>query len=267
MASGDPGEQTLTIRAADRVPIHTRLTHLDDPTAVLVLCHGLTTDCDEHGAFTALRKAALRAGLAAVRFDFRGHGTSGGSNEGLRLAGLRADVEAVLGLVDEHFGPDVPTIPVGISFAGAAAVHAAQARAPCAGIALWYAVVDYEWNYGVDSTVPFTRKMRAVAKEGIPRWAEFPILTTTRHFPKEMVAEFKTDSTVETLSRLEMPVLSYHGGRDALVDPEPVRRLAASRGNIDLRILPGAGHGFFLWRPWVIRQTVRWSADAAKQRS
>ncbi len=264
MAGGDPGEEIRTLTSGDGVSIHARLTPLPEPSAVLVLCHGLTTDNNEHGAFTALRTAALRAGLGVVRFDFRAHGRSGGTNEMLRLAGLRADVEAVLRLVDERFGPKAPTIPVGLSFGGAAAVHAARARTPCAGLVLWYAVVDYEWNYGVDSAVPFTRQVRAAGREGLPPWAAFPVLTTNFHFPSGLVTEFKTDSTPETLSELQIPVLYYHGRRDPFVDCEPVRRLARSHRNIELRLVPGAGHGFLAWRPWIVRQTARWAARVSQ---
>jgi pimeloyl-ACP methyl ester carboxylesterase len=201
--------------------------------------------------------------MAVARFDFRGHGASGGSNEMLRLAGARADVEAVLRLVDEQFGPAVPIIPVGLSFGGAAAVHAAATRQPCAGLVLWYAVVDYEWNYGPDSPVPFTHQMRAAVTDDDPPWSAMPVLGTDWYVPAAVVDEAATDTTFATLCGLSIPVLAYHGSRDPFVDPEPLRRCAQSRSNIELRIARGAGHGFFLWRPWVVRRTVSWAATAA----
>jgi uncharacterized protein len=239
------------------------------PRATLILCHGLTTDAAEHGAFLALRDRALAAGLAVARFDFRAHGRSGGRNDLITLAGERADVEAVIALVDEQLGPELPVIPVGLSFGGAAAVHAAATRSPCAGLVLWYAVIDYHWNYGPESPVPFTARMRAAADPTRdPPWAAMPVLGSEYHIPRALIEEVVSDATPDALGELGLPVLAYHGSRDRFVDPQPLRALADAHPNISLRVAHGAGHGFVLWRPWVIRQTVAWAvARVAPTRS
>jgi pimeloyl-ACP methyl ester carboxylesterase len=254
----------LKVTAADGVALHVLLTAPRAPVGVLVLCHGLTESCHEHGAFPKLRDRGLRAGLAVVRFDFRAHGSSGGTNEQFRLAGVRMDMDAVLALIDEQLGPDLPLIPVGVSFGGAAAVHAAR-TASAVGLVLWYAVIDYEWNYGRDSTVPLTRLMRASAGPADPAWSEMPVLSTGFYMPAALLAEARNDRTTEHLRALTVPVLSYHGGRDTFVDPAPLRRIAAERPNVTARMLPGAGHGFLLWRPWVIRSTVSFAARLARR--
>jgi uncharacterized protein len=259
-------ETAYTLTAADGVALAAWLAvPAATPRAALILCHGLTTDTAEHGAFIALRDRALAHDLAVARFDFRAHGKSGGRNELLTLAGERADVEAVVALVDEHLGPSLPVIPVGLSFGGAAAVHAAAARSPCAGLVLWYAVIDYRWNYGEDSPVPFTAQMRAAADPARdPPWAAMPVLGSDYHIPWALLMETAGDVTPDRLAGLDIPVLAYHGSRDRFVDPGPLRAIAASRGNVELRTAWGAGHGFVLWRPWVIRQTVSWALAATR---
>jgi pimeloyl-ACP methyl ester carboxylesterase len=143
-------------------------------------------------------------------------------------------------------------------------VHAASVRSPCAGLVLWYAVTDYYASYRVDSTVPFTRRMRAAADPGSdPPWAEMPVLGTNWYFPKAMLVETTDDNTPDRLRRLPVPVLAYYGSRDTFVDVTQLRRVAAQRSDVELRIAHGAGHGFLLWRPWVIRQTVAWAAQVA----
>ncbi len=232
---------------------------------ILLLCHGLASDAEERGAFPALRDLALRSGLAVVRFDFRAHGSSPGSNQHLRLAGLRCDIEAMLGVIDSELPSTLPLIPVGVSFAGGPAVHAATISKRCAGVVLWYAVVDYQHNFGVASTVPFTRQMRAAADRVTgPTWAEMPVLGTDWFFPAAMLDEMPGDHTLARLRDLPAPVLAYHGSRDAFVDVAPLRDLATERPGIDLRIARGAGHGFLLWRPWVIRRTIEWAARAMR---
>lgn len=263
----DGGERQHTVTTADGVELQAWLAPLAKPSATLVLCHGLTTDSDERGAFPELREHSLRAGLAVARFDFRAHGLSGGTNEALRLSGLRADVDAVIKLLDAELGPDVPIIPLGLSFGSAPAVHAAATRSPCAGLALWYPVVDHEWNYGPQSQVPYTLMMRAAKRPEDPAWSAMPIPPTAWHFPIAMMAEMPTDPTLHALTRLTLPVLAYHGSRDSFVGAAPLCRLAAERTNIDLRMVPGAGHGFFLWRRWVIRRTVSWAAGVVRHAS
>jgi pimeloyl-ACP methyl ester carboxylesterase len=226
----------------------------------MVLCHGMTTDASEHGAFEAVRDLALRAGLAVARYDARAHGKSGGTNEQLRMELLRADADSIMAWVDSQLGGDLPTVPLGVSFGGAAAAHIAIGRNRCAGLAFWYAVVDYESNYGVASEVGFTQQMRAAHSDSDPPWSAMPVLGTGYHFPAAMLEEMPSDPTRDRVASLTFPVLSYYGSRDPFVDTEPLRRLAAEHPNIDFRTAWGAGHGFLLWRWWVIRRTVSWAA-------
>jgi pimeloyl-ACP methyl ester carboxylesterase len=257
-------ERSFELRTADGVRLHALLAAPPAPYAVLVLCHGLTTSCDEHGAFPALRDLALDAGIAVARYDARGHGSSAGSNEQLRLAGLRQDVEQVLEMVDEQLGEELPIVPLGLSFGGAAAVHAASIHR-CAGLALWYAVLDYQWNYGPDSPAPFTARMRAAHDPSSdPPWSAMPVLGTDWHFPAELMAELPEDRTFQEIAALTVPVLAYHGSRDTFVDATPIRRLAAERPNVSLRIAHGAGHGFLLWRRWILRRTVAFAVRCAR---
>lgn len=247
------------IQAADGVELQAWLAVPRDPRAALVLCHGLSMDSDEKGVFPRIRDRALRRGLAVARFDFRAHGQSGGSNENLRLEGTRADVAAVLELVSRELGVRLPVIPVGLSFGGAAAVHAAATAANPAGLVLWYTPADYQANYGPGSSVPYTHQMRA-ARDGEtdPPWSAMPAPGTTFYLPNGLMDELPTDTTATTIGALPVPVLVYQGSRDDFIDIEPMRALASAHPHVELRMVPGAGHGFLLWRPWVIRQTVAW---------
>jgi pimeloyl-ACP methyl ester carboxylesterase len=103
--------------------------------------------------------------------------------------------------------------------------------------------------------------MRAAASPSDPEWSEMPVGSTGFHMPAALLAEARSDATAQDVRALRIPVLSYHGRRDTFVDPEPLRRIAVERPNVTLRMLPGAGHGFVLWRPWVIRSTVGWAAN------
>lgn len=257
----DALERAHEVATADGLTLHALVAAPPSPRGVLVLCHGITTNRDEHGQFPALRDSGLRAGFGVVRFDFRAHGRSQGTNEQLTMAGYRADADAIIGLVDEQFDRALPTIPVGISFGGAAAVHMANSHRPCAGLVLWYAVVDYRANFGEESPVEFTKMMRAAASDDDPAWAAMPILGTPYYLPQALMDELPDEPTPARLRALGAPLLAYYGSRDKLVAIEPLRRIAAERPDFDLRIAHGAAHGFILWRPWVIKRTVEWASQ------
>lgn len=261
------GEQAQQVTTQDGLRLHARITCPPSPKAVFILCHGLATNCEEHGQFRALRDRATRAGFGVVRFDFRAHGASDGTNEDLRLVGLRRDADAIVQLVDQYFPRGVPTIALGVSFGGAAAVHLTRAARPCAGLVLWYAVVDYRWHYAADSVVAFTQRMRAAKSDADPAWADMPILGTGYYLPSGLIDEVAEDPTPKILRTMTQPVLAYYGSRDTLVDIEPLRRIAAAQPNFDVRIAYGAAHGFILWRPWIVRRTVAWASRVVADRS
>ena len=257
-------EQTARVTTIDGVSIETSLATPPRPRSVLLLCHGLTTDRNENGAFPRIRDRALRAGLAVARFDFRAHGASTGTNRDLRLHGLRNDADAVADFTEQQLGPSLPMVVLGVSFGSAAAIHLASTRRACRALAMWYPVLDYALNYGTGSTVPYTQLMRASATDEDPSWAEMPVVGTNYYFPKALVHEAVTgDVLSKALAELQMPVLIVHGCRDRYVSIEPARHLARVNANVNLDELPGVNHGFRFTRPWVVRRTVAWLASHA----
>jgi hypothetical protein len=59
-------------------------------------------------------------------------------------------------------------------------------------------------------------------------------------------------------------VRAFYGTRDRIVDVTPLAQIAKRHRNIQLSAVPGAAHGFLVWRPWVIRQTVSWASWIAR---
>ncbi|WEH12245.1 alpha/beta fold hydrolase [Streptomyces sp. VNUA24] len=67
------------------------------PRAAVVLCHGMGGDrVGPGGLFPQLGQAAVEAGCAAVRFDFRGAGESSGAAESATLASMVDDASQVV---------------------------------------------------------------------------------------------------------------------------------------------------------------------------
>ena len=105
--------------------------HAPDPSSpvpYVVACHGLsaTKDSDK---YLRLADALPAAGLALVRFDFRGCGESSGVEEDTTIASRIEDVEAVLAALGDHprLAPRLGLL--GSSLGGFVALHVASRRA------------------------------------------------------------------------------------------------------------------------------------------
>ena len=104
---------------------------IDEPTAapagVAVLCHphpqhGGTMD---NKVVQTLARAAVQAGLRAVRFNFRGVGDSRGEWDG-----GRGEIDDALAVIDAFRAPGRPLLLGGFSFGGYVATQAAARLAP-----------------------------------------------------------------------------------------------------------------------------------------
>jgi alpha/beta superfamily hydrolase len=100
-----------------------------DPVGAAVVCHPHPRYGGDRGnpVVVALARALAAAGWTALRFDFRGTGTSEGVHGGGRAE--RADVAAALdAVVDAAGGAPVPLLVTGYSFGAAVALSTTDPR-------------------------------------------------------------------------------------------------------------------------------------------
>ena len=72
------------------------------------MMHGITETKDEwEGFYTDMAKSLFDEGIGTFRFDFRGHGESGGSQMDVSLSGDVRDIKASLNEVREYWDGDV----------------------------------------------------------------------------------------------------------------------------------------------------------------
>jgi alpha-beta hydrolase superfamily lysophospholipase len=185
------------------------------PRAAAVVAHGLASSMAS-SKLTALCRALAAAGVLALQFDHSGCGGSPGDQYDTSLT-LRRDELLAAAETLAGRAPDAPLAYVGSSLGGAAAVAAADIRAP-ACLAAWSAPVDLEELMHALRHDPEAARYRALARD------------LGRHDLRAVVAR---------LSRC----LWVHGERDEVVPARQAReahRLA--REPKELLILPGADH-------------------------
>jgi alpha-beta hydrolase superfamily lysophospholipase len=152
--------------------------------------------------------------VGILSFDYRGYGGSGGAPTG--ESDLSADTRAVLDYADREGIARSDLIYYGFSLGAAVAARAAVERPP-AGVLLespFTTLNDIAW------------RVSACAWTCLGRWS----------------VKSRFDN-LEAVSRITVPLLLVHGGRDRLAPPSMSGKLfAAARPPKQLLLVPGAGH-------------------------
>lgn len=72
---------------------------------VIIQAHGINTNMTEGGMFVRLADRPADVDFTALRFSFRGHGGSGGTQRGATIAGEMLDLQATVEYLADRF-PD-----------------------------------------------------------------------------------------------------------------------------------------------------------------
>lgn len=201
------------------------------PRGVVALCHGY------HGN-RAMMLPYLgflhRAGFAAVLFDWRAHGWSGG-----RMATFgRTEPEDLIAVLDwVQSQPDLSHLPIAL-----------LGESMGASVSLLVAAAETERVKAVVADSPYARFDRAV--EGRFQLAFGPkvaplVVPQARRIGEAILGVRCEDiAPLEAMERIfPRPVLLIHGQADRLIAPENSRLIAeASPGNVTLWEVPDAGH-------------------------
>lgn len=119
--------ETTSVVTFDGVVLAADIALVAEPRAAAVLAHPhpLHGGDRHHPLLEALITELPRAGCAALRFDFRGGGESGGEHDGGELE--RADVAAAVDAL-QPFAADVPLWLVGYSFGAIVSLNVTDPR-------------------------------------------------------------------------------------------------------------------------------------------
>jgi len=226
--------------AADGTELRGTFAGAGNSAAGVVIAHGLTVDRNEDGVFTNLAKELAGAGLPSFRFDFRGHGKSGGKSRDMTVAGEALDLAAAIDLAGKLGMKRVGVVAA--SFAGGAASLAVPIRRDVFALVMWNAVVDFApiFNPDNDDARGFWNGARETAmKNGF-----VDVGPGGFRLGRALIEELGTFRPADLLAGLKIPVQFIHGDADALVPWPASSALAGRIPGAVMDTLKGAGHGF-----------------------
>ncbi len=196
-----------------------------DPWGGLVILHGAGSRKENHAD---MARAAAAAGLAAVRFDMRGHGESGGLLDGRAIE----DVAAAAALLP----PGLPVALRGSSMGG----YLALVGAPAAGAAAVVAIC------------PAPAPLLARGLRRLEVAADASAL-------EALLAAHPLEAAV---AALEIPVLIQHAEGDEQVPVAGSRALVLRHPRSRLEVYPGGDHRSVQHDPRAQGRALAWLREA-----
>lgn len=208
----------------------------------IILCHGITVDKDEGGIFSEISKRLAEEGFATFRFDFRGHGESGGEEIDMTIMGEAKDLEAAIKLMKDKGYRDFGIL--GASFAGGAiSVFCFGNPGIVKALVLWNPIIDYsdllnpttEWN------VKYWGKN---AIENVDKFGYSEVGSKKFKIGRGLIHEIKTLKPWSMLQKARIPILFVHGTNDSYVSVQNSVRYASLIKDAKFTPIHGAEHGF-----------------------
>jgi len=203
---------------------------------IIVLCHGFATNKGSQ-TYLDLEAAFNEKGIAIFRFDFLGHGESGGKFEDITILEALDDTLQAIKLVKEKGFSKVALF--GSSFGGMAALLAAAKRPGIYVLALKAPVSDY-----------LGKIMAEEDSVEVSEWkkAGFIMHESSRMGTQKLNYSFfeaaEKVSGFEAAKKIKVPTLIVHGDKDDVVPVEQSKKTASLIEGCKLEIIEGAGHKF-----------------------
>ena len=250
--------QEVEYASGDGTRIAATFLPADNARGTVVLAHGISVDRHEDGAFVELAEALADAKFSSLRFDYRGHGASGGAQDEITIAGETLDLIASVNYARSRQEPFIGIVAA--SF-GAASVCCALERYAELGncLVLWNPVLDLVRTF-LKPELPWAAE--SFNDAGFTHLQEhgFLLLDGAFKLGRSLIDEMNQVSPADCLRQVHVPVLTLHGDADTLVSHDIARENAVVNSESEFVSIVGSEHGFGdqVHRNRVIELTVAW---------
>ncbi len=248
----------------------------DGAWAAVIFLHGWAGyRMGAHRMLYQAAAAAARAGLVAIRFDFRGRGDSEGDTMAACLATMIEDTVAICRWVHSRW-PELPVFLVGDCSGCEVAIGAAPLVPQVRGLVLWSAPIIGDQRQEAEAAkrraviADYVRKAFSIESWrklvcGAIRWDQVwkAIRRGGRGEREESTDADRQIPWTQRFLQFSGPVLFIYGGADPTAPAaiEVYRRLSGQAGReFELHVVEGANHAFYglEWKREVIERTIGW---------
>ncbi len=216
--------------------------------------------------YVRLAEHLADSGFTVLRFSFRGHGNSHGSESGVTIAGEILDLQAAVEvLFRDHKGP------LSIVAASFGAVPLALSLPYLSwrldSLVLWNPVLNLHRTF-IEPELPWgldnfgLRQQEQLHRQG------FLLIDGAFQLGWVLFEEMRRYHPDQAFVASRLPALVIHGDRDSYVSYEIAREAAAAQGRCEFHTVVGSDHGFDSpeREEEAIRETVDWLTRRAALR-
>ena len=208
-----------------------------------LMMHGITESKDEWGDFYVdMAKELNNNFIGTLRFDFRGHGESGGTSMDVSIIGDILDVKASLEQIKKYWDEKIVFVATSFS-AGPAIMTAYQIQNNIQCIALIAPVISYRETFLEPKTEWAKNSFTKKSFEELPQIG-YLLLDGSFKLSARLIEEFRFIDPIPVLKSLRFPVLLIHGEKDSMVPFEVSEKHKNPNSLSKFIALANADHGF-----------------------
>nr|WP_200923126.1 MULTISPECIES: alpha/beta hydrolase [Frankia] len=225
---------------------------------VVIQLHGINANMTEGGMFVRLADRLAHAGFHVLRFSFRGHGGSGGTQRGVTIAGELLDLQAAVEYAEEQL-PGRLSIVASSFGAVSASLSLPWLADRLNRLVLWNPVLDLRRTF-LTPELPWGRENFGPDQQKLLSGQGFLVLDGEFEVGRVLFDEFDHYRPLDSLMATAAPALVVHGDRDTAVSYEIAWQAACARPHTEFHTVEGSDHGFDTREreDEAVAVTVRW---------
>jgi uncharacterized protein len=209
---------------------------------VVIQAHGINANMAEGGMFVRLADRLADADFNVLRFSFRGHGGSGGTQRGMTIAGEMLDLQAAVEYVIDRF-PGGLSIVASSFGAVSTSLSLPWLDERLDRLALWNPVLDLQRTF-VNPELPWGKENYSLGQQRLLSAQGFLVIDDEFEVGRVLFEEFHYYEPLNYLVASTVPALVVHGDQDSAVSYEIAQQAAVARPNTDFHTVRGSDHGF-----------------------
>lgn len=209
----------------------------------VLLTHGINVDKNEwDDLYVDMAKKLCDKGVASFRFDFRGHGESGGAEREMTIIGEVIDIAASVEQIKKKWTGKISIVSTSFS-AGATIIYISREKNNIERVVLMCPVLDYDATF-LRPTLAWARDSfnkigyKHLSKKG------FLLLDGEFEIGVKLVEEMKIIEPYAILQGTNLPVLTMHGDRDEMVPYNISKKYGKPNSKSKFLSIKDANHGF-----------------------